>query len=105
MTASESGQRAAVQAAAVEEGASVPTTNEMLHDRLMDLARLPERGLAVDLGCGAGPARGRGESHGPRGPACPAEAMVARPQRTGSLLAWIARQRLTPARRTAPRRP
>ncbi|MFF4648214.1 methyltransferase domain-containing protein [Streptomyces sp. NPDC001389] len=34
----------------------MPTTNETLHDRFIDLAGLPEQGLVVDLGCGAGPA-------------------------------------------------
>lgn len=57
MTTEESGQRAtSMQAEVMEEGVGVPTTNEMLQDRFMDLAGLPERGLVVDLGCGAGPA-------------------------------------------------
>lgn len=34
----------------------MPTTNEMHFDRFIDLAGLPERGMVVDLGCGAGPA-------------------------------------------------
>lgn len=34
----------------------MPTPNETLHDRFIDLAELPEQGQVVDLGCGTGPA-------------------------------------------------